>query len=241
MLKAVDKGIEAAEVATPPVGVYHGVDLRVLPKYVAFRAAMLKERLTLQYLSAVLAALLVANFTFSRFEVITLEKRLREKEYILAPGVVDFTPASPETVSDSYVASAAMSFLSELGNVNANNVEEQYRQLEASMAPELAVQFEAEAREWIGTVKNENLSEVLRILDREIVAGAGGFYRVTAVASRERYANGESVGHEDEVIEMTLKLVPPERGKAWFLEIVALKRSKADGVKHEEKKRGGKA
>ncbi|MBK9324279.1 MAG: hypothetical protein IPM97_15250 [Bdellovibrionaceae bacterium] len=45
MLTAMDKGIEAAQVAVPPVGVYQGVDLRILPKYVAFKSAMIKQRL----------------------------------------------------------------------------------------------------------------------------------------------------------------------------------------------------
>ena len=112
MLTAMDKGIEAAQVATPPVGVYQGVDLRILPKFVAFKAAMLKERMTLQYILAIHLAMLAANFAFSRIEIHSLEKRLREKEYILAPGVVDFTTVAPQSVSDSYVVNAAMSFFS---------------------------------------------------------------------------------------------------------------------------------
>jgi TraE protein len=199
MLTAMDKGIEAAQVATPPVGVYQGVDLRVLPKFVTFKAAMLKSRLTLQY--------------------------------ILAPGVMDFTTASPQTVSDSYVVNAGMSFLSMLGNVNAANIDEQYKRLASFMAPELRVQFEAEATEWRETVKNENISEILRITDREVVATNEGFYKLTAIANRERYSNNESLGHIDEVIELTMRLVPPVKGKEWFLEITSLKRSRADGFK----------
>ncbi len=231
MLTAMDKGIEAAQVATPPVGVYQGVDLRVLPKFVTFKAAMLKSRLTLQYILAIHLAAFAANFAFSRFEIHGLEKKLREKEYILAPGVMDFTTASPQTVSDSYVVNAGMSFLSMLGNVNAANIDEQYKRLASFMAPELRVQFEAEATEWRETVKNENISEILRITDREVVATNEGFYKLTAIANRERYSNNESLGHIDEVIELTMRLVPPVKGKEWFLEITSLKRSRADGFK----------
>lgn len=231
MLTAMDKGIEAAQVATPPVGVYQGVDLRILPKFIAFKAAMLKERLTLQYILVIHLVAFTANFAVSRFEILSLEKRLRMKEYIMAPGVVDFTTVSPQSVSDSYVVNAALSFLSLLGNVNAANIEEQYKRLAAFMAPELGVQFSAEAREWVETVKSENISEILRVTDREIVATNEGFYKVTALTTRERYTNSESMGHVDEVVEMTLKLVPPVKGKEWFLEITNLKRTRADGFK----------
>ncbi len=240
MLTAMDKGIEAAQVSTPPVGVYQGVDLRTLPKYVAFKAAMLKQRLTLQYILAIHVAAFAMSFAFSRFEIHGLEKKLREKEYILAPGVMDFTTASPQSVSDTYVVNAAMSFLSMLGNINAANIDEQYKRLASFMSPELRVQFEAEITEWRETVKTENISEILRVTDREVIATNEGFYKVTALSNRERYSNSESMGHVDEVIEMTLRLVPPVKGREWYLEITAMKRSRADGFKRETPK-GAKA
>ena len=236
MLTAMDKGIEAAQVATPPVGVYQGVDLRTLPKFVVFKAAMLKERLTLQYVLAIHLAALAASFTISRFEIHGLEKKLREKEYILAPGVMDFTTAAPQAVSDTYVVNAALSFLSMLGNINAANIDEQYQRLATFMSPELRIQFEAEVTEWRETVKAENISEIMRVTDREVVATNEGFYKVTALANRERYSNSESLGHVDEVIEMTLRLVPPVKGKEWYLEITNMKRSRADGFKRETQK-----
>lgn len=231
MLTAMDKGIEAAQVSTPPVGVYRGVDLRILPKYVAFKAAMVKQRLTLQYVLAIHLAAFGMHFALSRYEIHGLEKKLREKEYILAPGVMDFTPASPQSVPDTYVVNAAMTFLGMLGNVNGANIDEQYKRLATFMSPELSIQFEDEAREWREMVKSENISEILRVTDREVVTTDDGFYKVTAIAQRERYSNSESVGHVDEVIEMKMRLVPPVKGKEWYLEVTSLKRGRADGFK----------
>lgn len=231
MLTAMDKGIEVAQVVTPPIGVYQGVDLRILPKFIAFKAAMLKQRMTLQYILVIHLAAFTLHFGFSRYEIHALEKRLREKEYILAPGVMDFTPASPQAVSDTYVVNAALSFLGMLGNVNAANIDEQYKRLSQFMTSELRIQFEEEAREWRETVKNDNISEILKITDREVVTTGEGFYKVTAIASRERYSNSESLGHVDEVIELTMKLVAPIKGKEWYLEITSLKRSRAEVFK----------
>jgi hypothetical protein len=238
MLTAMDKGIEAAQVATPPVGVYKGVDLRILPKYVAFKSAMIKQRMTLQYILAIHLAAFAFHFGLSRFEIHSLETRLREKEYILAPGVMDFTTASPQTVSNDYVINAALTFTSMLGDINAANIDEKYKRLSSFMTPQLQMRFEEEAREWRETVKAENITESLKITDREVVGTDEGFYKFTAMAQRERFSNNESLGHVDEMIEMTMKLVPPVKGKEWFLEITSLKRGRADGFKPAEK--GGK-
>ena len=235
MLTAMDKGIEAAQVVTPPVGVYQGVDLRIIPKYVSFKAAMLKEKLTLQYVLAIHVAFFVLLFFSSRFEIHSLEKKLREKEYILAPGVMDFTPASAQTVSDSYVVNAAMSFLSMFGNVNATNVDEQYKRLADFMSPQLRIQFMDEISEWKETIKNENISEIIRVTDREVVGTDDGFYKFTALTQRERYSNSENLGHVDEVVEMVLRLVPPTKGKEWYLEIESMNRSRADGFRYRDK------
>jgi hypothetical protein len=231
MLTAMDKGVEAAKLTAPPVGVYEGVDLRILPKFISFKAALLKEKMTLQYLLLIHLVAFGANFCFSRLEIQSLEKKLREKEYILAPGVVDFTTASPQSVPDSYVVNAAMSFVSQLGNINPANIDEQYKHLAEFMSPELRIQFEGEVAEWRETVKTENISEILKVTDREVVASEDGFYKFTALGQRERFTNSESLGHVSEMIEMTLKLVPPAKGKEWYLAIISLKRARADGFK----------
>jgi hypothetical protein len=238
MLTAMDKGVEAARLTTPPVGVYQGVDLRILPKFISFKAALLKEKMTLQYLLLIHLVAFGANFCFSRFEIHSLEKKLREKEYILAPGVVDFTTASPQSVPDSYVVNAAMSFVSQLGNINPANIDEQYKHLAEFMSPELRIQFEGEVAEWRETVKTENISEILKVTDREVVASEEGFYKFTALGQRERFTNSESLGHVSEMIEMTLKLVPPVKGKEWYLQIISLKRARADGFKSNTQTQG---
>lgn len=230
MISAMDKGVEAAKLSTPPVGVFEGVDLRTLPKFISFKAALIKEKLTLQYVLAIHLAIFAAYLVLSRLEVHGLQTKLREKEYILAPGVVDFTPASPQTVSDTYVVNAAMSFVSLLGNINSVNIDEQYQRLATFMSPELAIQFEQEVLDWKEAVKTENISEILKVTEREVVADGNGNYQVTALARRERYSAGENLGYTDEVITMNLRLVPPAKGKEWYLEIASLKRSNATSL-----------
>ncbi len=235
MIGAAEKGIEAARLTAPPQGSYEGVDLRVLPKYICFRAALLQSKLTLQYVILILSAVLLSYLAVSRSEIHALHKKLREKEYILAPGVSDFTVASPQGVPDRYVSDAVNDFLSQLGNVTAGNIDEQYASLSESMSPQFKVKFSAEASDWKSQVKTENISELLTVTQKEILTDGNGKYKVTALGRRDTYIANEYVGHKDEVIEMQLALVPPTSGKRWFLQITNLQRQRAETF---EKKRG---
>lgn len=234
MIGAMEKGIEAAQVSTPPVGSYEGVDLTVMPKYLCFKAALLKEKLLLKNLILLLIGMFAVYFFVSRHEIGSLYTQLREKEYILAPGVVDFTPASPQTVTDGYVENAVMSFLRTLGNTNPVNISEQYTELSQYMSHDLKVRFDMETADWIDTVKLENISEVLKVTDKEIRSDESGHYKVIAITTRERYANNEYLGKTDEVIEMVMSLIPPKQGKKWFLQINSLTRTDANSFRGKE-------
>lgn len=231
MIGPIEKGIAAARVERPRDGTYDGVDLRTLPKYICFRAALLQNKLTLQYVILILASVLVVNFVVSRQEIYSLYGKLRQKEYILAPGVMDFTPAAPQTVKDSYVESAVIDFLGQLGNVTAGNIEEQYASLSDFMSPQLKVKFLAEASGWKRKVKSEGISELLTIRDKEIRTKGDGFYRAVVLAKRDTYINNEYLGNADEAIEMVLQLVPPKEGKRWYLQINSLARQSADSFR----------
>lgn len=227
MIGAMEKGIEAAQVVTPPKGTYEGVDLKILPKYISFRAALVRSQLTQQYIILILAGLLIAHFIATRIEIYSLYGKLRAKEYILAPGVMDFTPASAQSVPDSYVADAVMEYLGQLGNVTAGSIDEQYRLLASSMSAQLQAKFLSEAVDFKNKVKAENISELLTVTEKEIRSTGDGYYQVTALAKRDTYVNNEYIGNVEEAIEMMLQLVPPKSGKRWFLQINSLIRQNA--------------
>ena len=235
MIGSLEKGIAAAQVIAPPQGSYEGVDLKVLPKYICFRAALLHNKLTQQYIILFLAGLLVAHFVVTRFEVHSLYGKLRAKEYILAPGVQDFTPASAQSVPDSYVNEAVMEYLGQIGNVTAGNIEEQYKIVAESMSPQLKIRFLAEAADFKSKVKAENISEILTVTEKEIRSTGDGYYQVTALARRDTYVNNEFIGHNDEAIEMVLQLVPPRSGRRWFLQINSLTRQGAETFRVKRK------
>lgn len=228
MIGPIEKGIRAAQMGLPPRGTYQGIDLSRLPRFLSFKAALLKAQVTHQYWILILLSLIVVQFTINRLELGSLYHQLRTKEYILAPGVQDFTPASVQSVPDSYVSDAATEYLNQLGNITAGNIDEQYRLLAANMSPQLQIRFLSEATEFKQKVKSENLSELFTIHDKQIRASEDGYYQVIAWGKRDTYANNEYLGNTEEGIEMTLQLVPPRSGKRWFLQINSLARMKAD-------------
>lgn len=231
MVGAMEKGIEAARLQAPPQGVYEGVDLRVLPKYICFKAALLRERMTLQFMVAIVLVASGTHFILSRYEISGLYNQLREKEYILAPGVQDFIPAAPQTVPERHVIAAASEYLGQFGNINSVNIDDQYERLSESMTPQLRAQFLAEGETWKAKVKADNLTEVMAVIDKTIESDEKGNYRVVASVRTDSFVNNEHIGYRDEVVEMTMSLVPPEAGKRWYLQITSLSRTNRNSYK----------
>ncbi len=227
----MEKGVEAARLQTPPAHVMDGIDLKVLPKFICYKAALLREKLILQYILALITVAFVVFFIISRLEVSQLYSKLRSKEFILAPGVQDFTPVAPQMVPDSHVYNAAMDFLQMFGTFSSPNITEQYTRLSENMSSDLKVQFELESQAWKSKVKDENISQILSISEKEIRTNNGGFYQVTAIGKKDTYINGEHIGATDVVIEMILKLIPPQAGKRWYLEITKLTQQDANAFR----------
>lgn len=218
----MEKGFEAARIQAPPLHVVNGIDLKILPKFICYKAALLREKLALRFWFVLVVGASLIVFISSRWEIHHLEGKLRQKEYILAPGVQDFITVSPQSVPESHIQNAAMEFLQTFGNLNPSNIDEQYRRLADSMSPDLRVQFELEAVPWRTKVKEEGISQILSISEKEIRSTGDGYYQVTAIGKKDSFVNSEHLGSTDVVIEMVLKLIPPQAGKRWYLEIAKL-------------------
>lgn len=228
MVGAIEKGFERAKLSR--VTVSSNLDLSAIPNYVAYRAALIREKMLLQHVCIGLATVLVAIFVLGRIEVSHLSDRLRTKEFILAPGVSDFIPVAPQSVPDAYVQHAVSDFIATLGNTNPTNIEERYQQLSSMMSPALQVQFSAEANDWIAKVKSENISEMLTVLSKRVEADGKGSYHATVSARTDAFIGSEAIGYRNEVIEMQIRLIPPDAGKRWYLEMTALTRHSADAA-----------
>jgi hypothetical protein len=231
----IEKGMEAAKLKTAPKSIYQGVDLRFLPKYISYKAALLKEKSTLQFVLITVILLHTVYYMTSRFEISKLHKNLREKEYILAPGVLDFNTASPQSVSSEYIENAVESFVQKLGNINPTNITKQYGQIQEYMDDRVKIKFQMEYENWIDQVMAEQISQIFTIKDKEIISNNNGDYRAKVFGRAEFYSNTSFLGHEDQVVEMSLKLIPPQTGKRWYLQIQSLNWSQLESFNIKSK------
>lgn len=228
----MQKGIKAAKVKAPPEGSYEGVDLSVLPQYISFKAALIKEKMIWQSFSLVLSLLFGAVFIMDRLEIRSLYQKNREKEYIVLP---DFIPVSPHSISDKYVEYAVDDFIQKLGSISSDSVEKQYAMLAENMSLDFRRQFEEETLEWMEYVKEEKITEIVNCPKKEIISHDNGIYQITALCKKQTYINHDHIGQSDEVIEMKLAAIPPKKAKQWVLEIQSLSRSTKKTFKVKKK------
>ena len=234
MISAKKKGIKKQVIGSLPES-DGNESLKHLPKYICYKAALLREKLVLWRILVGLSFLFASYFVTSRLEIAGLQKKLRTKEYILAPGVQSFTTVAPQSVPDDYVSNAVNDFISSLGNVNSSNIREAYSGLRKFMSDSFRIRFETEARDWVKQVQDEDLAQILKITSKKIISDGQGSYQVTAFARADFYMAGQYLGHEDQVVEIRLRLVPPDNRKRWYLEIVDLKWSKLERFKTQSK------
>jgi len=237
LVGTIEKGFE--QVRLSRVEIATNLDLSMVPNYVAYKAALIREKMLLQHVCLGLGVIALVLFVVGRVEVSGLQNRLRLKEYILAPGVNDFIPVAPQTVPDAYVQHAISDFVATLGNTNPMNIEERFKQLSSAMSPALQVQFSVEASEWIAKARAENISEMVTVLEKRIEADADGKYRAVVHTRTDSFVGSESIGYRNEVVEMGLRLVPPDIGRRWFLEITSLSRVSSNAFDTAKNLRGG--
>lgn len=231
MIGPIEKGLEAARIQTPKVGTYEGHDLRVLPEFISYKAALIKEKLIWRNISFLMGLMFLLVAIFSGGTISSLNERLRLKEYISLP---DFVAVSPQSISDEEIKGFVEDFIDKLGNYNALNVEKNYLRLSTSMSNKLRMKFELESSDLINWIKEENVTETLQCRKTEIVE-VDGVYKVVASCSKETYVNREFLGVKGQIIEMEVKLLPPKKGKK-PLQVFDLQRITPEGFKAKNSK-----
>lgn len=218
MIGIKQKGIEGVKVMTPDL---KNINFEKLPRYISYKSALLKQKIALEYFLIAVVIILGSAYLSERSNNASLVAKLREKEYIVLP---DFITVSPQSVSEEVINLAISDFISHLGNVNALDIEDNFIHIKKMMTPELRKEFDLQSAEVIEKFKTENITEKLSCPKKELLS-ANGVYQVTAFCKKETYANYEFIGSQEEVIQIKLKLIPPNKVKRWVLEATDLSRS----------------
>ncbi len=221
MLNAIDKGIKAAELSKPPAGVYGEVDLRVLPKFVSYKAATMKEKINLHFLIILIGAAWLSTFVIQNNRIEFWQSKFREKEFILVPSkIVGHTPATPQSVPKSYVKSAIKSFIQMAGTTTPSGIRDQLGRFASYMEPKLRSNFLADVDEWVSLAEKKGIYEQVEPTKIEFpYDGKSGVFKVKAIIRRDRRENAEFLGTAVEKIEMTLIVQQPKPDQEWTFQI----------------------
>jgi hypothetical protein len=200
--------------------------LKNVPGYVVLEAARKHVRLGFE---AALAISIVANLV-QGCQVISLAEKLSQKRIALVPSKIDqVTEVDVGRISERQVYSTLTMYLSLLGNVDAWNVDENYRVLKDAMSRELQVQFERETRDYRQMVKEQGLSEQM-IVDgkKNVFIGKDGFIEAD-VRVHVKPSIGTNVGKaREERIAMKMRVKTTYDKNQWLLEIISLSRTVLD-------------
>ena len=160
----------------------------------------------------------VSVTAFDRITIYRLETQLREKEYILAPGLTDFARVRPGVISSEYVKEFSESLASSLGNFSAREVEERYRTLEKYLANDFRIQFREDTTKQLKLLASNDVAEMFVPQHTEVKEQENGFI-ASVFGQHIRYVAGLKVFEGRHVILFTLKGVAPQANRPWALEV----------------------
>ena len=219
MLGPIEKEYEKISFTQPSEDQFEGINLSILPKYICYKAVLAKEKANLQFILTFVSLFFLFLFIKMGINISNLHDRLRLKEYILAPGVVDFTTVSPQSVTDEYVQNVVEDYALDFGNINANNVRKRFNLLSSFMSRKQKLKFDIDSKDWIKQVEDENISQLFTIIEKEIRTDEKGNFQSKVIGRVDLYSDDSYLGNENLIIQMTLKLAPPKDGQRWKLEI----------------------
>lgn len=235
MIGGLEKGMEAARVASPPKSVVNGVELSKVASYVGFKAAMSKNKMTMEMILLLQFVFVVGLFGYS----VHLNSKLRNRTLLMVPSqITGVTEVVPNSLPPSRIHKAFVHFASLLGNIHSSNVQEHYKMLRDYMSRDLQIKFAIESEPIIRNVLEEGLSEYIKLGEKTVEPNGKGEFRITAPLRVSPFANGMELKERNEFIVMRLRIVAPKDKNTWGLEIVDLKRM--SGSTFNSKNRLGK-
>ena len=224
VIGGLEKGAEAARVASPPKHIIEGVDISKVANYVGYKAAMTKSKMNLEVFA--LGQFVVTVFII--FYCFSLSKQLRERVMLLVPSQINgVTEVTPNSLPASRVHKAFVNYLNLLGNFDATNIREHYNMLKDHMSRDLKIKFSSEMSPTIEHVLEEGLSEYIKIGDKKVEPDGKGWYRAIAPVTVYPTLRGVASRPRHEYIVMKLRIVAPKDQNTWGLEITELKRVSA--------------
>lgn len=202
-----------------------------LKRWTDIQLALFEQRILLITITLFALALIITD----RVTIHKLEMKLREKEYILAPGVTNFARVSPGIISKDYVKEFAETIAHTLGSFSAKQVEQRYSELEKYFASDFRIKFREKTKKDLSLLASNDIAEMFEIRSTEVREIADGF-KAFVFGSQTRYVSGLKVFEGSHVIAFTLKGIAPSATTPWALQILDISRLSEDEFHKQQRK-----
>jgi hypothetical protein len=201
-----------------------------LKRWTDIHIALFEQRILLLSLAVSALVLVVSD----RITIHDLESKLREKEYILAPGLTDFAKVTPGIISKDYVKEFAESIAVSLGSFSASEVERRYKDLEKYLAGDFRIKFREKTKKDLSLFATNDIAETFSVKTTEILESKIGF-EANVFGTQTRYVSGLKVFESAHVITFSLKAVAPSANSPWALEIQDISRLSEDEFRKQQR------
>lgn len=201
-----------------------------LKRWTDLHIALFEQRILLTMLAVGMLILVITD----RITIHDLEAKLREKEYILAPGVTNFAKVTPGIISKDYVTEFAESIAVSLGSFSANEVEKRYKDLEKYLTGDFRIKFREKTKKDLSLFASNDLAEMFSVKSTEITENKSGF-GASVFGTQTRYVSGLKVFEGPHVITFSLKAAAPGANSPWALEIQDISRLSEDEYRKQQR------
>ena len=150
------------------------------PRPIIWRAAFLRSERTYRFIILVLVTIIVVQEVLSRQESIRLMEMVREKEYIIVPGVLGVTTALPNNITDKELKNSLLSLLELITNIDYQNIESKHQRFQKYLSPSLRTSFMGQSRKMVKKFKKHSISEIMHLDNFKITSPGKYFYQVKA-------------------------------------------------------------
>ena len=195
-----------------------------LPRPIVWRAAFLRSERTYRFVILILLTIIVVQEVLSRQESVRLMEMIREKEYIIVPGVLGVTTALPNNITDKELKNSLISLLELITNIDYQNIIDKHQRLLKYLSPALKISFRGQSRKMVKKFKKHSIAEIMHLDNFKITSQKKYYYKVKAQIKIDVNFNDTKAGSREEIILMDVQIVRPSPGEFNFIQLTKLKR-----------------
>lgn len=188
--------------------------------------------------SGIISALLLL-LIWDRYHIGVLSEKLSDTPAFLVPSLIlDWIRVRPNALDDAVVIEFVDYFIEQLGNWDYENLEEKYQKILKYTSPEMAVQLKMHLRSLLPKVNLNKVSQRLRFQPARKIKRTNNdgqtIYTTEVWGNVTEFFDGKPKKPYKERITIVMRTGYIDATKAWFFEVIEIKRETEDELAEQE-------